>query len=197
MIFVRFTWYSIYRNQIQGDSHYVYHTKRAEKYSAKQGQKYFDGGDCPRDHRHHSYFADHQHLFGADMWKYDYNVCLIIGIGIGVAVAQPVSDVLLQNQVAAAEASNDSSVPSMNYAGVQTDRNAKPLTDLDVNLNIIAVTTIILLSLMLVLISSAAGISNITRYEPIKILIERNSVSDFSTVLSFIFESLNIINNQK
>jgi putative ABC transport system permease protein len=103
-------------------------------------------------------------------------VCLIIGLSIGAAVAQPVSDVLLQGQVAAAEAGNNSNAGgmTMNYAGVQTDTNATPLTDLDVNLNIRVVMTIILISLLLVLISSAAGIGNITKYEPIKILMERN-----------------------
>jgi putative ABC transport system permease protein len=97
---------------------------------------------------------------------------LVIGLGIGTAAAQPVSDALLQGQVAAA--SNDSNVPNMNYVGVQTDTSAKPLTNLDVNLNISVIMTIILISLLLVLISSAAGITNITKYEPIKILMERN-----------------------
>jgi putative ABC transport system permease protein len=101
-------------------------------------------------------------------------VCLAIGLSIGTIAAQPVSDALLQGQVAAAEASNSSNAPNMMYAGVQTDTNAKPLTELDVNLNISVVMTIILISLLLVFISSSVGISNITKYEPIKILMERN-----------------------
>jgi putative ABC transport system permease protein len=62
----------------------------------------------------------------------------------------------------------------MNYAGVQTDTNVEPLTELDVNLNISVIIAVILISLLLVLISSAVGISSITKYEPIKILMERN-----------------------
>jgi putative ABC transport system permease protein len=100
-------------------------------------------------------------------------VCLIIGLGIGTAAAQPVSDILLQGQVAAAESNTNSGTSSM-YAGVQTNTNAQPLTELDVNLNISVIMTIILISLLLVLISSMAGISRITKYEPIKILMERN-----------------------
>ena len=100
-------------------------------------------------------------------------VCLIIGFGVGAAVAQPVSDILLQGQTAAAESNADFGT-GMYYAGVQTDINAKPLTDLEVSLNLKVVTMIILISLMLVSISSVTGISYITKYEPIKILMERN-----------------------
>ena len=100
-------------------------------------------------------------------------VCLIIGLSVGAAVAQPVSDYLLHGQAAAAE-SNESSGIDMMYAGVQTDSTAKPLTALDVNLNLRVVVMIALISLLLVLISSATGIISITKYEPIKILMERN-----------------------
>jgi len=101
-------------------------------------------------------------------------VCLTIGLGIGTAVAQPVSDMLLQELVAASEASDNINAGGMMYAGVQTDINAKPLADMDVNLNLSVVMTIIFISLLLVLLSSLAGISRITKYEPIKILMERN-----------------------
>ncbi|MCL2517529.1 MAG: ABC transporter permease [Oscillospiraceae bacterium] len=100
-------------------------------------------------------------------------VCLIVGLGIGAAVAQPVSDILLHGQVTAAESNADSGT-GMYYAGVQTDSNAKPLTDLDVNLNLKVVMLIILISLLLVSVSSVTGIIYITKYEPIKILMERN-----------------------
>ncbi|MCL1794046.1 MAG: ABC transporter permease [Oscillospiraceae bacterium] len=96
-------------------------------------------------------------------------VCLVVGLGIGTAAAQGASDMLLQGQIAAAEPNADYAVGMM-YAGMQTDSNAKPLADLDVNLNLKAVTAIILISFLLVLVSSAAGISKITKYEPIKIL---------------------------
>jgi len=62
----------------------------------------------------------------------------------------------------------------MMYAGTQTDSNAKPLTELDVNLNVKVILLIILISLLLVSVSSVTGISYITKYEPIKILMERN-----------------------
>ena len=100
-------------------------------------------------------------------------LCLIIGLVVGSAVAQPVSDALLRGQTSAAESTAESGT-SMMYAGVQTDSNAKPLTDLDVSLNLKVVLMIILISLLLVLISSVTGVSYITKYEPIKILMERN-----------------------
>ena len=100
-------------------------------------------------------------------------VCLVIGLGAGAAVAQPVSDMLLHEQVASTEESADSG-SDMYYAGTQTDFSAKPLTDLEVRLDIKVVGSIILISLLLVLISSVTGISYITKYEPIKILMERN-----------------------
>jgi putative ABC transport system permease protein len=101
-------------------------------------------------------------------------VCLIIGLGVGAAVAQPVSDALLKDQVAAAESSNSAAGTDMFYAGTQGDFNAEPLSALDVNLSLKVVLLIILISVLLVLISSLTGISYITKYEPIKILMERN-----------------------
>ena len=100
-------------------------------------------------------------------------VCLIIGLGVGAAAAQPVSDLLLHDQAAAAD-SNAGSGTGMYYAGTQTDMNAKPLSDLDVSLNTKVVITIILVSLLLVLVSSLTSIGYITKYEPIRILSERN-----------------------
>jgi len=100
-------------------------------------------------------------------------VCLIIGLGIGAAVAQPVSDMLLNEQVTAAE-SNTNSDTGMYFAGTQGDFNAKPLTELGVSINLKVVTMIIIISLLLVSVSSITGISYITKYEPIKILMERS-----------------------
>ena len=100
-------------------------------------------------------------------------VCLIAGLGLGAAAAQPVSDMLLQGQAAAAN-SDAGSGTGMYYAGTQTDANAKPLTDMDVSLNLKVVAMIILISLLLVSIPSLTGIGYITKYEPIKILADRN-----------------------
>jgi putative ABC transport system permease protein len=100
-------------------------------------------------------------------------VCLFIGLGIGAAVAQPVSDTLLHEQATAAGSTANNGT-DMFFAGTQGDSNAKPLTELDVNLNLEVVVMIVLISLLLVLISSLTGISYITKYEPIKILMERN-----------------------
>ena len=95
--------------------------------------------------------------------------CLVIGLGAGAAAAQPVSDMLLKGQAEAAESSAGAGM-GMFYAGTQTDSNAKPLTDLDVGLNLKTTAAIILISLLLAAVSSAAGIVYIAKHEPIKIL---------------------------
>ena len=102
--------------------------------------------------------------------------CLIIGLGAGAAVSQPVSDMLLRGQSAEALAESDSSNSEMGmyYAGTQADFNAKPLSSLDVGLSAQVVAAMVLISLLLVLVSSVTGISQITKFEPIKILAERN-----------------------
>jgi len=101
-------------------------------------------------------------------------VCLILGLGIGAVVAQPVSDVILRDQAAVVSGSNSAAETGMYYAGTQTDFNAQPLTELDVGISFRVVAMIILISLALVIVSSVTGISYIVKFEPIKILMERN-----------------------
>jgi putative ABC transport system permease protein len=106
-------------------------------------------------------------------------ICLMLGLGVGLAASQPVADSLLTNQIELADESNNT------YGGVPTSgrtrfgaptfsTDAKPLSELQVNLSADAITQIVLISLVLAGISSVAGIMYITKYEPIKILSERN-----------------------
>lgn len=98
--------------------------------------------------------------------------CLVIGLGIGAAVSQPIADSLLQSQVQASQSAplrNDNTEVS---SGIQTSQSA--ITDIDVGLSGAAIGQIALISLLLALLSSAAGVIFITRYEPVKILSERN-----------------------
>ncbi|MCL2665672.1 MAG: hypothetical protein FWE82_08670, partial [Defluviitaleaceae bacterium] len=80
---------------------------------------------------------------------------------------------LLHIQTEAAESASDSG-SGMYFAGTQGDFNAKPLSEMSVGLNARVVAAIIFVSLLLVAVSSAAGISRITKFEPMRILSERN-----------------------
>lgn len=107
-------------------------------------------------------------------------VCLVLGLGIGSITAQPVSNVLLQKQVVAAEkaqsvgASNGGRVLITGGQNLLATSDAKPLTEMSVGMKQQTIWEIILISLLLTCIASIIGISYITRYEPIKILSERN-----------------------
>lgn len=98
--------------------------------------------------------------------------CLVIGLGIGATAAQPIADSLLQSQVQSSQSDpvqeNNTEVSN----GIQTSENA--ITELKVSLSGQAVGQIVLIALLLALLSSVAGVIFITRYEPVKILSERN-----------------------
>lgn len=102
-------------------------------------------------------------------------ICLGVGLGIGVSVSQPVADTLIQNQVKATESKQEQGSYSINI-GMEDEANddVKPLSSIDVSLTNEAITQIILIALSLALISSVVGVVYITKYEPMKILSERN-----------------------
>ena len=98
-------------------------------------------------------------------------VALFIGLCVSSIVAQPVSDKLFAEQLKYAEESNKTtsiSVPSIR------DNDQEPLSELKVGLDSNAVIQIICTSLILSMLASLSGVIRITKYEPIKILTERN-----------------------
>lgn len=104
--------------------------------------------------------------------------CLIFGLGIGPLIAQPVTNAMLENQIATAQQSQQkASIPSSKepaLLGTPQRDTVKALSELDVSLDIETILEIIVIALVL---SSFAGIvatCKITKYEPIKILMERN-----------------------
>lgn len=104
-------------------------------------------------------------------------MCLVVGLSVGAAIAQPVADTLLDKQVEIAVQANNT--PSNGFGdmiimGDVTEKEVEPLSDIDVSLNLQAMLQIIGISLLLAGVSSIAGISHITKYEPIKILSERS-----------------------
>ena len=98
-------------------------------------------------------------------------VALFIGLCVSSIVAQPVSDKLFAKQLKYAEKSNKTtsiSVPSIR------DNDEEPPSELKVGLDSSAVIQIICTSLILSMLASLSGVIRITKYEPIKILTERN-----------------------
>jgi putative ABC transport system permease protein len=106
-------------------------------------------------------------------------ICLILGLGIGMVASQPVADSLLANQIELAEENSNTNGGMQTGGGTGVgapvfSSDTKPLSELQINLNSDAIARIILISLVLTGISSITGIMYITKYEPIKILSERN-----------------------
>ena len=115
-------------------------------------------------------------------------ICLVLGLGAGIVTAQPVSDMLLANQIQQIEEQNNNNsmaygpggnvmrtqaVGGMRIGGLGGSP-AEALKEMDVSLNFITVAEIILVALLLAVTASIMGITHVTRYEPIKILSERN-----------------------
>lgn len=100
------------------------------------------------------------------------SACLIIGLGIGAATSQAIADSLLQNQIQTSQSESAQNDNTKVSNAIQTSENA--ITKLDAYLSGPAIGQIALIALLLALLSSAAGVIFITRYEPVKILSERN-----------------------
>lgn len=99
-------------------------------------------------------------------------ICLAIGLSVSSVASQPIADSLLAEQVKIAEEIQNQN-PGM--VGINPDKaTLSPLSKVDVNLDMQAVTQIILASLLIAGVSSITGIFYITRYEPMRILSERN-----------------------
>lgn len=103
--------------------------------------------------------------------------CLVIGLAAGTLIAQPVTDVLLEHQIEAAQAASSQTPFPGGMAAVRDGGavpHAQPLQDIDVSLDLSTVLQILGIALLLASLASLASISRITKYEPMKILMERN-----------------------
>ncbi|WCR26405.1 FtsX-like permease family protein [Paenibacillus thiaminolyticus] len=105
-------------------------------------------------------------------------VCLAVGLGVGSLSAQPVTNALLANQIELAEeAANQQPSGGMMMMAPQSSfssTDVEPLSSIDLSLNMNSALQIIGIALLLVSVASLISISRITKYEPIKILMERN-----------------------
>lgn len=106
-------------------------------------------------------------------------LCLVIGLTAGTLVAQPVTNILLERQIEVVEAAS-SQIPSSGgmMMGVASSSAAnsdvQPLGNIDIALGLYTTLEIIGIALLLASFAGIVSISKITKYEPIKILMERN-----------------------
>ena len=99
--------------------------------------------------------------------------------------AQPVSDMLLQNQAEAAGSNTSQGAGGnvmmgpggMQLGGAQlggAQTSAMPLSEMKISLDLVTISEIIAISILLASFAGLVSISKITKFEPIKILMERN-----------------------
>jgi len=100
--------------------------------------------------------------------------CLIIGIIAGSLAAQPISNELLAQQSENVQNIQDGLFVGRELGSVSRVVNDDPITEISVSLGVDTIFQIILISIILASVAAFAAISRITKYEPIKILMERN-----------------------
>lgn len=106
-------------------------------------------------------------------------LCLVLGLTAGTLIAQPVTNVLLEHQIEASLTANSQGAPvggmmMGSMSNPSTNSNAKPLENIDISLGIYTMLEIMGISLLLASLAAFVSIIKITKYEPIKILMERN-----------------------
>jgi putative ABC transport system permease protein len=101
-------------------------------------------------------------------------VCLIIGTFIGSVAAQPISNNLLVQQSENAQSIQESLFVGRDLGSISRVVNDDPITEIDLVIGVDTMLQIIVISLLLASAAAFAAISRITKYEPIKILTERN-----------------------
>jgi len=102
--------------------------------------------------------------------------CVILGICIGTIIAQPITNMLLQQQIESAQttAQNTQMQNMMIMGNMNNSVSAEPLSHLDVTLDIVTTFKISIIALLLTTISAISSMTKIVKYEPSKILTERN-----------------------
>lgn len=106
-------------------------------------------------------------------------MCLIVGLGIGSTMSQPIANGILSDQVAAAKAESANAGGGkflMSGGKTQTSgaNNYTPISEIRVALDTNTIMQIAIIALILAVLSGTIGVVVITKYEPLKILRERN-----------------------
>ena len=106
-------------------------------------------------------------------------ICLFLGLGASILIAQPISDSLLSSQLESTILESGVSNPlgvGGGFGGHSIFEEAYVIqvSELDVFISIESAFQIVIISLLLTSIAGFISILKITKYEPIKILMERN-----------------------
>ena len=106
-------------------------------------------------------------------------VCLVLGLGVGSAMAQPIADGILEGRVAEVEGQENPGANRVLFAQGQAqigDGTAgySPVSEIQLSLSTDVIVQIILITLALAALTGIIGVVIITKYEPLKILRERN-----------------------
>jgi len=95
-------------------------------------------------------------------------ICFALGMGLGAVLSQPVSDAIMAGQAESTDVGSTSLADRLNGAGTGQTETVSVSVDAVTALEIFAI------SVLLASIAGAISVSRITKYEPIKILMERN-----------------------
>lgn len=101
-------------------------------------------------------------------------IAVTLGIGIGSIAAKPVSDKLLADQIKQREEQLEGLSGNLGGASMAIQEEQKIINSLDVKLEGSVIISIFVIGGLLVIASSSISLVYITKYEPIKILSERN-----------------------
>lgn len=118
---------------------------------------------------------------GLGLWVETLTVTIIGtagGFAIGALLAQPVANILLAGQIEAAESSAEAAAnqpPGIgSMVGPSSATDAQPLDSLGLALDPTTIAQVAALALLLATLAGIVAVIRITRYEPIRILQERN-----------------------
>lgn len=99
-------------------------------------------------------------------------VCLVLGLLIGSLIAQPVTNMMLANKLASQTGGNVMNTGSSVMGGLATD-NA-PITHINAVLSATTVAQLGIIAVLLVVLASAVSSFYAMKFEPMRILRERN-----------------------
>jgi putative ABC transport system permease protein len=97
-------------------------------------------------------------------------ICFVIGMGAGTMLSQPVTDALMAGQARPVQAGGSTLADRLGAA----EEDAQDLIDkVDVSVDGVTALEIFAISILLASAAGIVSVSRITKYEPVKILMER------------------------
>jgi putative ABC transport system permease protein len=97
-------------------------------------------------------------------------ICFVIGMAAGTILSQPVSDALMAGQTQPSQARGSTLADRLG----ETDESSEQIDKISVSVDAVTALEIFAISILLASVAGFISVSRITKYEPIKILMERN-----------------------